>query len=340
MLTRLAILSTLFALAKAEAFTSDGTRIIAGYEPKIALSVVGIVLYGLAGTVHWIHWWRNRNNRFLLTLTIGMTCMVLGFILRVAYNSALDSIGVYAIMTLFILLSPCAFLATNYMLLTRLARALNAESALFIRASIVTKLFVWCDVFTFLLQGAGGGLSSQPTSADLGHKIALVGIAVQLASYCLFTLLLIYFGFKAPRKFPQIKEGYRQHSTAHRDSYSPFATTPLHNWKNLWYLLLITSVGIIVRSAFRLAEYTQGYYGYLPTHEGYFYLLDALPLWLAMTLYCFFWPSRFIRGSEELIQIENLNLNQEDVMSMGTPNSGNHELRLKEISNYRDGHYA
>lgn len=107
------------------------------------------------------------------------------------------------------------------MLLTRLAHALNAESALFIRASFVVKIFVWCDVITFLLQGAGGGLSSQPTSADLGHKvsslkreelvwhdskltircskcfqIALVGIAAQLVSYCLFSVLLIFFGLR------------------------------------------------------------------------------------------------------------------------------------------------
>lgn len=33
--------------------------------------------------------------------------------------------------------------------------------------------------------------------------------------------------------------------------------------------------------------------------NSYFYLLDALPLWLAMTLYCFVWPTRFIDGVRE-----------------------------------------
>jgi len=58
------------------------------------------------------------------------------------------------------------------MLLTRLARALNAESALLIRASLVVKIFVWSDVGTFFLQAAGGGLSSSEGSADLGHKVS------------------------------------------------------------------------------------------------------------------------------------------------------------------------
>ena len=34
--------------------------------------------------------------------------------------------------------------------------------------------------------------------------------------------------------------------------------------------------------------------GFLATHEGYFYLLDALPLWIGMSLYALFWPMRFL----------------------------------------------
>lgn len=37
----------------------------------------------------------------------------------------------------------------------------------------------------------------------------------------------------------------------------------------------------------------------MPGPRRYFYLLDALPLWISMTLYCFFWPSRFIDGVRE-----------------------------------------
>ncbi|GAA5886137.1 hypothetical protein JCM16303_000060 [Sporobolomyces ruberrimus] len=290
----LAASSTLLTPAQAQSETAEEPRVVAGYEPQIYLSVIGLVLYGLVGAIHWTHWYRNRNNRYMLTLTIGMTCMVLGFILRLAYRDALDSVGLYAIMTLFILLSPCAFLATNYVLLTRLARALNAEGALFIRASRVVKIFVWCDVATFLLQATGGGLSATEGGADLGHKIALVGLALQLVSYGLFCCLLIIWGIRVPKMFPQIKERV---DSLGRDSYNPFSKTSLSRWRLLWSLLLLSSVGIIVRSVFRLIEYTQGYDGYLATTEGYFYLLDALPLWLAMSLYALFWPSRFVEGA-------------------------------------------
>lgn len=38
------------------------------------------------------------------------------------------------------------------------------------------------------------------------------------------------------------------------------------------------------------------YSGFLVNHEGYFYAFDPLPLWLAMSLYCFVWPTRFLNS--------------------------------------------
>jgi hypothetical protein len=32
--------------------------------------------------------------------------------------------------------------------------------------------------------------------------------------------------------------------------------------------------------------------GYLMQHEVFLYACDALPVWLAMSVYCFVWPTR------------------------------------------------
>ncbi|GAA6062003.1 hypothetical protein JCM10212_006078 [Sporobolomyces blumeae] len=298
LVTIVATLLTLASTCHAQSTDSNNSgeeRNIAGYDPSIALSVVAIVLYGLSGGLHWYHFFRNRVNKFMLVLPIGMTCMVIGFVLRIIYAGNVSSILIYAIMTLFILLSPCAFLATNYVLLSRLAAALGAEAALFIRAKRIVKIFVWADVVTFLLQATGGGLSANASSADLGHKIALVGLALQLVSFGLFSLLLLVFGLRVPRKFPEIA---RQVVPLRFSRIRTFSSEPITDWRKLWYLLILSSVGIIVRSVFRIVEYTQGYDGYIPTHEGYFWLLDALPLWLGMTLYSIVWPGRFIDGAQ------------------------------------------
>lgn len=71
-------------------------------------------------------------------------------------------------------------------------------------------------------------------------------------------------------------------------------------WRILFYTVCITCIGILVRSyffpssfshltrasqvrsAFRIAEFSEGYTGYIPTHEAYFYCLDSIPLLLAI----------------------------------------------------------
>jgi hypothetical protein len=71
-----------------------------------------------------------------------------------------------------ILLSPCAFLAQNYVLLPRLATKLHCEQYLFVKSSIIVRIFVWSDVITFILQAAGGGLASGGgDTATLGEHV-------------------------------------------------------------------------------------------------------------------------------------------------------------------------
>jgi hypothetical protein len=64
----------------------------------------------------------------------------------------------------------------------------------------------------------------------------------------------------------------------------------LERWTTLYYVLLLTCVAYLVRCIFRVAEFADGYTSYLAVNEGYFYLLDALPLAIAISLFYFVWP--------------------------------------------------
>lgn len=48
---------------------------------------------------------RHGKHKWMLTLTIGATCMTFGFIMRIACHFQPYSLGLYIISTLFILLS-------------------------------------------------------------------------------------------------------------------------------------------------------------------------------------------------------------------------------------------
>ncbi|KIK71528.1 hypothetical protein GYMLUDRAFT_150151 [Collybiopsis luxurians FD-317 M1] len=271
-----------------------------GFFLKAWPAAIGVALYGISGALHWLHFFRI-GGRFLLTLTIGMTCMAIGMIFRIVVSHSPYSLGLYIIQDLFVLLSPCAFLATDYMLLSRLANSLGrdiADDCLFIPSRRITKMFVWSDVITFWIQATGGGLSIQQKVAKLGTDIAMAGLILQLVSFGLFSLLLVMFGFSVRSKYPRVWRISTQNESL-SSVVGPFKTSTISNWKFLYFTMCLTCIGILIRSIFRIAEFAGGYTGYLATHEGYFFLLDALPLWIAMTLYVFVWPARFINGEEQ-----------------------------------------
>ncbi|CAK5276478.1 unnamed protein product [Mycena citricolor] len=261
---------------------TNSVRVPGGYVPKaIPLAAIGVALFGISGIVHWIYYFTARPRRkFTLSLTIGMSAMALGFILRIVYALGSHTLGKYIVMDLFILLSPCLFLVTDYVLFSRLVATFHTEvvsRCLLIRPSRITHIFVYSDVLTFLIQSTGGALSAgkNANTAKLGSNIALAGLVLQALSFGLFTVLLIVFSWRLL-----------------------LSTEPIQDWRILIYILYLTCLGILTRSVFRIVEFAGGYRGYVANHEVFFYLLDALPLWISMTLFCIIWPARCIPEGE------------------------------------------
>ena len=63
--------------------------------------------------------------------------------------------SLYSVTTLFVLLSPCLYLAWQYTLLSRLSQSLGEDitkQCLILPVRLVVKMFVWVDVFVFFLQ--------------------------------------------------------------------------------------------------------------------------------------------------------------------------------------------
>lgn len=271
--------------------------IIAGFIPKVWPAGLFAALYFVSGTLHWIHYFRTGRPRYMLTLTISMYTMALGFIFRIVYalGDNIYSIAWFVLQSTFILLSPCAFIALDYVLLSKLSESLGEDvtkDCLFIRSSIIVKVFVWSDVVTFDVQANGAGLTATPRIAHIGSIIAMVGLILQIISFVLFTALLFRFGLRARSHHPGIwrigagGSGWRE--------LGPYKVTPFHDWRVLWGLVCFTTITIVIRCIFRIVEYGQGDRGYLVLHEGYSHLLDSLPLWISMTLYALLWPHRLV----------------------------------------------
>ncbi|KAG8948117.1 hypothetical protein FRC04_010029 [Tulasnella sp. 424] len=226
--------------------------------------------------------------KFMLCMPIGGVAYCIGLAFRYGLHTKPQSTGIYIGEYLFVVLSPCAFIAAVYVLLGRLAGHLNTGEYLLVRPHRVTVVFVSSDIVTFLIQAAGGGTStSQVTKTrNLGQKLFLVGLILQLVSFFFFTTLLISWTVKVYKHKPALwTKDQREGKPWYLD------------WRALLFAMYISCAGILVRSFYRVIEISQGYHGHLATEEGFFYTLDSLPLLFAIGVYVAFWPGRFLSST-------------------------------------------
>ncbi|KAG6830041.1 hypothetical protein H0H92_002459 [Tricholoma furcatifolium] len=253
-----------------------------GYVTSIPLNIIALVLILLIAASQTLLT-RKWGPKWMLSLVIGEYCFAFGFILRFGVHVN-NTVALYAIENLFIILAPCAFIAADYVLLGRLARHLEAERHLLVNPQKITKYFVTSDVVTFLIQASGGGLSASPAQSTLGSRIFLTGLILQLISFTIFSVIYGTFLYRVYTQDPQI---WSQDDSKKKTD----------DWRALAGALCISCLGILIRSFYRVIELSEGYRGYLATSEGYFYGLDTLPLLVAISIFTPFWPGRFIKSS-------------------------------------------
>jgi len=257
------------------------------YNPLryIASNTLTAIAFSIVLAIAFIQTWYTWKYRtkWMLSMVIGEYTYAIGFGCRFGLHYHPESSGTYIAEYLFIVLSPCAFIAANYVLLGRLATYLDCTHHVLLPVRRLTWIFVTSDITTFLIQAAGGGLSTShdANQALTGSHIFLAGLVLQLASFSVFSVIFARFLYKICSEGSGILE---------RDTNRPW----YRDWRTLAAALVVSCIGILIRSGYRVAELSQGYIGYLATTEAFFYGLDTLPLLIAIGIYVPFWPGMFI----------------------------------------------
>jgi hypothetical protein len=231
-------------------------------------------------------------------MTIGAYFFALGIGIRFGLHMQPDSKGLYITEYLFVVLSPCAFIAADYVLLGRLAKHLGVDQHLLVTSRKITRVYITSDVTTFLIQAAGGSISAAASSAKgglLGSRVFLAGLVAQLISFASFWFIYLIFLYRIYTYSPEIWT---------MDKAKPW----YNSWRTLAMVLFISCIGILIRSCFRVVELSQGFDGPLTTNQALFYVLDTLPLFIAIALYIPFWPGRFIPAQTERINTSSQTL--------------------------------
>ncbi|KAK5798256.1 hypothetical protein VI817_004547 [Penicillium citrinum] len=242
------------------------------YVPSMPAAVVFMLIFLLITA---LHCWRMFKTKtwFCIAFTLGGLFEVIGYLGRCIAHNNTTTMGPYVLTNAFVLLGPTLFAASIYMALGRIIRRVRGEHLSIIRVSRLTKTFVWGDIISFAVQG-----NSTPLSvlgyAKWGKILVIVGLLIQLISFFIFWLTAIIFSSRIHRK--PTTESFQPHIP----------------WKKSLHMLYAVSALILVRSIFRIIEYTLGNDGYPLTHEWTLYIFDSVPMAIVMVVFFIWYPSQ------------------------------------------------
>lgn len=202
---------------------------------------------------------------------------VVGYIGRALAYNATGQLIPYIVQSTFLLLAPILFAASLYMTLSRIIRAVDGERYALIPARWLTGIFVFCDAFSFLIQGSGAGLLVRGSSnAATGQNIIIGGLVFQIGMFALFCLVTLMFNLRIRRrKSPNLSQ-----------------EVP---WQGMLAMLYVTSAFIMIRNVFRTVQYAAGQNGYLVDNEWTVYGFDGSLMLLTMLCFALRYPNRLGR---------------------------------------------
>ena len=125
-------------------------------------------------------------------LTHCLSVQIIGYSGRIWSHSDPLNIGGYIMQSTLILIAPARFTTSIYLILPRIIRALNGESLSILPIRSVKRFFIICDIISLVLQAGGGGIEGNG-NGDLGRRLIVGGLFVQIFMFGFFFVISIPF---------------------------------------------------------------------------------------------------------------------------------------------------
>ncbi|KAF7981054.1 hypothetical protein HWV62_35518 [Athelia sp. TMB] len=290
------------------------------YDPSFPAAVATASLFGLMLGLHLFQGFYYRK-KFCWVIIMGAAWETASFVIRALGTRYQQNATYITISTILFLLAPLWINAFDYMVLGRMVYFFIPEKKLYIKATRFSACFVWLDVTSFIVQ-LGGGLLLSSTGASakvqsLGKDIYMGGIGMQQFFIFLFLALVIMFH----RRVLALERSW------------VLVTTGRTQWRMMLYCLYTSLLLITIRIVYRLIEFSRGTGSNnpIPYHEFYMYVLDALPMFLALAAMSIGHPGRTLIGPDS--EFPHFTRKEKKAMKAAAQMS-----KLEERANLQSGH--
>ncbi|CAF1345356.1 unnamed protein product [Adineta steineri] len=293
------------------------------YDPSIAGASIFLAMFSIVTIVHIYQMFRYKTYYYIAIVICGIA-EVVGYATRLVSRANPFNKDIYSTQYALIVLAPIFLVASLYVMLGRIIRFVGHRSL--IPAKRIALIFITGDVITFLVQIFGAIVllnKNNPNSVNLGKNILLVGLIIQIGVFFFFTICAIHFHVTVNKSGQHNGGNWRQLIKAlyvacvfvlvigliiQIGVFFFFTICAIHfhvtvnksgqhnggNWRQLIKALYVACVFVLLRSLFRVIEFSESVTGYLQTAEWTFYVFDALLIFLTTIIFTIYHPGKYL----------------------------------------------
>lgn len=294
-------------------------------ELNVSANAVFVGVFAFLLLTHLFLLIRKRTPYFGFCFFAGTVLEFAGYLARVLSVDHYSNRHSFLCQIISLTLAPALIMAGVYFLLAQITVVHGREYSV-LKPLWYSYIFVTCDLISLVVQAAGGGDAAiklqMLEDTKPGTHTMVAGIAFQVVLMSLFLYFLFDFMFRVwfraslhvkflARNFYDLlfntSRGQLLRQTYMNDHYDP-------HYEFIWSrklfgyfpLVLLLSVGFIyIRCLYRLVELSEGWTGFLITHEVYIMTLDALMVFLTVAMFVPFHPGIMMgAGCDALISVK------------------------------------
>jgi len=261
------------------------------YKPNFISAVIAIIMFVFSFSFT-LYYFVKKKTWFFFCMVDACLMMLIGTITRAMSIKDQDNDILYIVSYLTIMLCPSVAAAACYMAFGRVVYHVTPEERrnfknLWVPARFITPIFVILDIIGFLIMFIGlGGMAASVTNDDIKSDpkklkstvdnalIALkVGLVLQLICFLIFTLLA--------SRFIMVSKRWRNQ-------------WPDAKWRKFALVICAACFFLLIRSVFRVFEFTHDKKSDFFKWEWPIYIFDLLPMQLVFCLFIQYHPSDFL----------------------------------------------
>ncbi|KAF8662698.1 hypothetical protein AX16_001140 [Volvariella volvacea WC 439] len=260
-----------------------------GYVPTQWICVLFLILFSLSTLIHGGQGLRYKTWFIFPTIFLGGIGEIMGWAGRLWSSNNVSHRTPFMIQICTTVFSPTFVIAANFIIFGRIVGILGSSYSR-LRPGLYAIVFLCGDIFSFLIQGVGGGIAASAETHDKimrGSHIMLAGIAFQLVVLVIYILLSTEFYYRHFNNKPFTnRAGEAEILRGEFDSHM--------RW--MVWALSFSSLVLFIRAIYRTIELEDGWDGRIITTELYFNVLDGAMIVLAMWTFNFFHPGALLSG--------------------------------------------